>query len=515
MIKTVEKNNIIADFQRGLGNKAIAKAHGHSRTTIIGFRKAYNEAIASDNPDAALTELIRKERVPSKRKRKHTKLTDAIKAIIDADLDENKVKMATGRRKMVKLGTDIYEDVLRAGHKVSYRTVRRYIETKEGSRPATVLNCFIRQAYVPGERMEFDWGEVKIFISGVQTTLNMGVMSMGSNARWARLSTKQDKLAMMEAHVNGFDFFGATPQVMVYDNMRTAVMAFASDGKKPTLELTQLEAYYGFVHLFCNVCSGNEKPHVERSVDVVRRKAFGVRDRFCSIEEANEYLLQWCRENNESVKEAFEEELRYMRPVSTPFACFEGAWRHVTKEALISMDTNEYSVPYSYVNKDIWVRKYSDKVDIYDNDGDNPKMIASHVRLHGREQQSIDIQHYLAVLKVKPGALKHSVALKQTPESLQSLYHRHFENKSRDFVEMLLWASEKGISYQELCSSALLAQTKGVKTVTFDVIKSVIAEYAAIMEAVDMPWSKGIEDGSQANLDMLGSMFNSSNAMMS
>ena len=82
-------------------------------------------------------------------------------------------------------------------------------------------------------------------------------------------------------------------------------------------------------------------------------------------------------------------------------------------------------------------------------------------------------------------------------------------------VKMLLWASEKGISYQELCSSALLAETKGVKTVTFAVIKSVIAEYAAIMEAVDMPWSKGIEDGSQANLDMLGSMFNSSNAMMS
>ena len=515
MIKTVEKNSIIADFQRGLGNKTIAKEHGHSRTTIIEFRKAYNEALASDNPDAALTELIRRERIPSKRNRKHPKLTDAIRAIIDADLDDNKVKVATGRRKMVKLGTDIYEDVVRAGHKISYRTVRRYIEAQEGSRPATVLNCFIRQSYVPGERMEFDWGEVKIFIAGEQTSLNMGVMSMGSNARWARLSTKQDKLAMMEAHVNGFDFFGATPQVMVYDNMRTAVMSFASDGKKPTLELSQLEAYYGFVHLFCNVCSGNEKPHVERSVDVVRRKAFGVRDHFGSIDEANEYLLQWCRENNETVREAFEEELKYMRPVSTPFACFEGDWRHVTKEALISLDTNEYSVPYSFVNKDVWVRKYSDKVVIYDNDGDSPTVIADHVRCHGREHQSIDIQHYLAVLKVKPGALKRSVALKQTPESLQSLFHRHFEDRSREFIEMLLWANEKDISYQELCSSALLAETKGVRSVTFDVIKSVIDEYTGVMEAVDLPWNKTIEEGSQANLDLLGAMFNHSNTTAS
>ena len=508
MINTVEKNNIIADFQRGLSNKTIAKDRGHSRTTIISLRKAYNKAMASEDPEAALTELIRQERIPSKRNRKHTKLTRPVRDIIDADLDDNKVKAATGRRKMVKMGTDIFEDVIRAGYKVSYRTVRRYIEAQEGTKPASVLSCFIRQAYVPGERMEFDWGEVKIAIAGKDVTLNMAVMSMGSNGRWARLSTKQDKLAMMEAHVNGFEFFGATPQVMVYDNMRTAVMSFASDGKKPTRELSQLEAYYGFTHLFCNVCSGNEKPHVERSVDVVRRKAFGLKDRFESLDEANEHLLQWCRENNDSVFAAFSEELKYMRPVGTPFACFEGDWRHVTKEAIISLDTNEYSVPYSFVNKDVWVRKYSDKIRVFDNDGAEPKMIAEHDRCHGRDQQSIDIQHYLPVLKVKPGALKNSVALKQTPESLQALYHRHFEGRSKEFVEMLLWANEKDITYQELCSSALLAETKGVKSVSFDIIKAVIAQYASIMEAMEMPWSKDIEDGSKANLDMLKAMFN-------
>ncbi len=146
MIKTVEKNSIIADFQCGLGNKTIAKNHGHSRTTIIGFRKAYNEAMSSSDPDAALTEFIQRERVPSKRNRKHPKLTDAIRAIINADLDDNKVKMATGRRKMVKLGTDIYEcklpqkdDVAVSGVQPPYSFRETFISTassnnKNGSR---------------------------------------------------------------------------------------------------------------------------------------------------------------------------------------------------------------------------------------------------------------------------------------------------------------------------------------------------------------------------------------------
>ncbi len=37
-----------------MGNKTIAKNHGHSRTTIIGYRKAHNEAKSSSDPDSAL-----------------------------------------------------------------------------------------------------------------------------------------------------------------------------------------------------------------------------------------------------------------------------------------------------------------------------------------------------------------------------------------------------------------------------------------------------------------------------
>lgn len=108
---------------------------------------------------------------------------------------------------------------------------------------------------------------------------------------------------MQEAHVRAFAFWGHVPKFMVYDNMRTAVKSFTGGEKQLTLELSRLEGYYGFRHQFCNVRSGNEKPHVERTVEVLRRKAFGDRDHFDSFDEANDHLLNICLENNDLVQD--------------------------------------------------------------------------------------------------------------------------------------------------------------------------------------------------------------------
>ena len=48
--------------------------------------------------------------------------------------------------------------------------------------------------------------------------------------------------------------------------------------------------YYGFKYRFCNTARGNEKGHVERGVEFVRRKAFSIKTEFNSIEEANKHI---------------------------------------------------------------------------------------------------------------------------------------------------------------------------------------------------------------------------------
>lgn len=511
MINYVKRNDIFSDFRRGLSNSETARNHSCSRTTVVGLRKLYNATAADKEHPEALEDLLQSTPKYKDREVDGPVLTDDIKMLIDADLNANAVKVATGLRKQQKKATDIHADLCRAGHRVSYRTVVRYIQSKKAHSAASVFDCFIKQKYIPGERMEFDWGQVKIYIKGDLKTFNMAATALCSNGRWGRLFTHQDKQAMMEAHVESFKFWGHVPRLMVYDNMRTAVKSFTGGEKTPTLELTQLEGYYGFKHLFCNVRAGNEKSHVERTVEVLRRLAFAHRDHFDSFDEAQEYLLSVCMENNEAVQALIQEELDAMQQSVGEMACFEADYRHVDKLATISVDTVRYSVPFTYVDKTVWMKKYSEKIVIFNMEGPAKTEIARHNRSHVPDDWSLDLQHYLEVLRVKPGALHNSMALRQTPPDLQDLFDTHFYDNPRGFVELLLWAREKGYSYQELCSSVRVARMKGVRTITAESIKATLNESKSMVEVLELPWSKGIEMGSEQNIASLSRLFSSHN----
>ncbi len=53
-----------------------------------------------------------------------------------------------------------------------------------------------------------------------------------------------------------------------------------------------MSLYYGFKYRFCNVASGNEKGHVERGIEFVRRKAFSIKTEFNTVEDANTWLQE-------------------------------------------------------------------------------------------------------------------------------------------------------------------------------------------------------------------------------
>ncbi|MEJ7586424.1 MAG: hypothetical protein WKI04_02560 [Ferruginibacter sp.] len=89
-------------------------------------------------------------------------------------------------------------------------------------------------------------------------------------------------------------------QQIVYDNMRLAIASFVGKTEKiPTKILLQLSRWYQYQWRFCNTAKGNEKGHVERSVEYIRRKAFGFKDSFKTIQEAQEHLLARVSELNE------------------------------------------------------------------------------------------------------------------------------------------------------------------------------------------------------------------------
>ena len=74
-----------------------------------------------------------------------------------------------------------------------------------------------------------------------------------------------------------------------------------------------------------------------------------------------------------------------------------------SKFALVQFETNRYSVPSQYAYQDLWLKAFTDRVEIT-----HPEtVIACHPRLKGRLQESIEAEHYQKVLERKPGAVRH------------------------------------------------------------------------------------------------------------
>lgn len=361
----------------------------------------------------------------------------------------------------------------------SYSSVCKYIaKVKEESKsPRKTKDVYIRQEYLPGSECEYDWGDVKLEIAGHQETLKMAVFTLAhSNGRYAYLFHHEDTLALMEAHRNFFREVRGVPEVMVYDNMRVAV-AFDGEGRKePTLAMRRLTNYYRFSYRFCNARSGWEKGHVERSVEVVRSRAFKPRVSFDSIREAQEWLSKICRQMNAepgslstlNKVQALVDDLDALMPYPGEMGCFELVECSVDKLSTIVFKYSHYSVPDRLAGSKVLVKVYSEKLVVYDNEH---RKVAQHERSYVRNSWTLDINHYIDTLIRKPGALAGSTALRQMPRKMQDLFRVHFRDNGKDFLMLLRYASEHDYSYEDILQAASSVKRRGAKRLSLDLLR--------------------------------------------
>jgi len=236
--------------------------------------------------------------------------------------------------------------------------------------------------------------------------------------------------------------------------MRDAVAkTIGKQEKEPTRALLDLRSHYGFDHRFCNARKGNEKGHVERSVEYIRRKAFGFTHSFDSLEAAQDHLLCIIEQINQtkqqltgkSANELFEQETPFLLPVSSDLNCSEMVELRVDKYATVSFRTNRYSVPDHLVGDFVTLKLFSSALEIYHKD----ILLGKHPRNYGNHQWVIAIEHYLHTLKRKPGALSNSVALISSVY-LKQLYQTYFTQSPRDFIELLEYCKTYQVDHERL-----------------------------------------------------------------
>jgi len=450
-----QKQDIILKYIReGKSQRQISRETGIARETIRKYVNEYENNLAKVNDNLGeigkiniINDITSKPKYTSSPRTKRA-LTDEVLERLNQFLRENEKKRLSGLSKQQKKKIDMYETLIDEGYDVSYASVVNAVNNIERKK----REAYIKQEYSPGDVVEFDFGVVKLKVSdGSIKEFQLAVFTAAySNFRWARLFPKQNTACFLEAHALFFKQIKGNHRTIVYDNTRVAVGKFVGHTEKePTEALLKLSIYYKFGFRFCNAYSGNEKGHVERSVEFIRRKAFSGEQVFNSLNEANAHLdemlsklnLRNLSNSDKSPLQLLDEEREHLLPDMPLYETASISDLRVNKYSTIMVDSCYYSVPDSYVGTMVRCKIYTTKILIFYNEEE----IARHDKVHGLNLWNIDITHYARTLFRKPKALVSSTAFKQMDNLLKEIYSNYFNNNERDFIRLIELVGSYGL----------------------------------------------------------------------
>ena len=443
VITLKKKQEIIKLHLEDVSEREISRRTNKARNTVRKYIKEYKESRLKDVRDLPITEEIMKKPTYKKRKGKKKVLTEQIKTILRGYIKENAWKRNHYMHKQQMKIIDMHEKLIDAGFSISYTTVRNFVN----SETAKVKEVYIRRHCEPGYEVEFDWGELKLEIDGKIKSYSLAVFTLAySNYRFARIYESESQVCVLDVHARFIEEIGFIPSVFTYDNMRTVVKSFIGNEKKITDSMENLSNYYQFKIRLCEPRKGNEKGHVERSVEFIRRKAFSSEFSFTSLQEAEDHLksiLQKLNNRNHyehKIKQIdlMKKEKTVSKPAITPFDSAEMVECRVNKYSTVVIRQNHYSVPEGHVGKYIKAKVGAKEIKLF-IDGE---LVAVHVRNWGLHNWVMDINHYLGTFQKKKGALAQSEALRQAPTKIKNLYYQHYIGKEKEFIELLLYMNE-------------------------------------------------------------------------
>jgi hypothetical protein len=201
--------------------------------------------------------------------------------------------------------------------------------------------------------------------------------------------------------------------VVLYDNLKSAVLERRGDAIRFHPTLLELAAHYRFEPRPVAPARGNEKGRVERAIRYVRDAFFAARQ-WRDLDDLNAQAAAWCQGHAQerpcpearsmSVRAAFaQEQPRLLALPETPFPTDERVAVSAGKTPYVRFDRNDYSIPASHVRRTLTVVASLSEVRVVDG----AAVLATHPRSYDKGQQVEDPAHIAALTAHKRQARQH------------------------------------------------------------------------------------------------------------
>jgi len=243
-------------------------------------------------------------------------------------------------------------------------------------RPRSV-EAFLRRETEPGQEAQVDWGSFGMLDwDGARRPLSCFVRVLGySRMLFLSFTVSQRMEDFLRGHVEAFQFFGGVPHRILYDNLRSVVLARSGTTVRFHPRFTE----FAGVHLFeprpCGVRKPHEKGKVERAIQYIRSSFFDGRS-FDGLHDLNAQAARWRdeianRRLHASTRahpiDLFPRDHSQLLPLpARPFDTDVVLALRSTQQCLVHFDGNAYSVPFQSASRALLLRATSSRISVFD-----------------------------------------------------------------------------------------------------------------------------------------------------
>ena len=289
----------------------------------------------------------------------------------------------------------MYCEQCEAAHTIPYQRTQF---TKKYRDYAMKNKATMRITHKPGETMEVDWVGDVLYVTDSAAMCDVKAYFFVATLSCSQYTyveafpdMKMDN--WIKAHINAYAYFGGATKILVPDNLKTGVTKNNRNELIINRTYQDLADHYDTVIIPARPRTPRDKPAAEGMVKIVENWILAkLKDRkFFSFAELN-YAVKdqlsklnrtpFQKRNGSRYSAFFEEEKDFLTQLpSTPFDI--SLWKKVKvpTDYLVTVDEQQYSVPYEYIGKTVDVKYSSTRLDVFFNGN----RIASHVRVNGHE----------------------------------------------------------------------------------------------------------------------------------
>jgi hypothetical protein len=193
-------------------------------------------------------------------------------------------------------------------------------------------------------------------------------------------------------------YMGGAPERVMIDNTHVVVLRGSGREMVPVPEMEAFADRFGFRFQAHEIGDANRSAHVERDFHFIENNFLAGRT-FASWEDLNEQARKWCDKVNSTYKkhlravprELFALERVHLKPLPAWIPeVYRLHQRMVDVEGYVSVNSNRYSVPVSWIGRRVEVRETQSKIEIQLD----ARNIVTHVRAATAQSQRITLAEH-------------------------------------------------------------------------------------------------------------------------